>query len=35
VIRLIGQGGMAAIYLARDLTLDREVVLKTMLPALA
>lgn len=35
VIRLIGQGGMAAVYLARDLTLDREVVLKTMLPALA
>ena len=35
VIRLIGQGGMAAVYLAHDLTLDREVVLKTMLPALA
>jgi eukaryotic-like serine/threonine-protein kinase len=35
VLRLIGQGGMAAVYLARDLTLDREVVLKTMLPALA
>jgi serine/threonine protein kinase/Tol biopolymer transport system component len=35
VLRLIGQGGMAAVYLAHDLTLDREVVLKTMLPALA
>lgn len=35
VLRLIGQGGMAAVYLARDLMLDREVVLKTMLPALA
>jgi serine/threonine protein kinase len=33
--RLIGQGGMAAVYLARDLTLERQVVLKTMLPALA
>lgn len=33
--RLIGQGGMAVVYLARDLTLERQVVLKTMLPALA
>ncbi len=32
---LIGQGGMAAVYLARDVTLEREVVLKTMLPTLA
>lgn len=35
VSRLIGQGGMAAVYLARDVSLDREVVLKTMLPAMA
>jgi serine/threonine protein kinase len=33
--RLIGQGGMAAVYLAQDLTLERQVVLKTMLPALS
>jgi serine/threonine protein kinase len=35
VIEQIGEGGMAAVYLARDLTLDRQVVLKTLLPALS
>lgn len=31
----IGQGGMAAVYLAHDVSLERDVVLKVLLPALA
>ena len=30
----LGRGGMAAVYLARDLSLNRKVVIKTMLPEL-
>lgn len=32
ISRQIGQGGMAAVYLARDIALDRDVVIKMMLP---
>ncbi len=32
VVRELGQGGMAKVYLARQLTLDREVALKVMNP---
>ena len=35
VERLIGQGGMGAVYLARDPTLKRPVALKVVAPALA
>lgn len=33
--RLIGRGGMASVYLAHDVALKRDVVIKTMLPTLA
>ena len=35
VTRRIGQGGMAAVYLARDTSLERDIVLKILLPHLA
>jgi serine/threonine protein kinase len=34
VVRELGRGGMAAVYLARDLSLNRHVAIKTMLPEL-
>src|SRR5687767_3455833 len=33
VLRLLGRGGMGAVYLARDLTLEREVAIKVVKPA--
>ncbi len=33
VLRLLGHGGMGAVYLARDLTLEREVAIKVVKPA--
>ncbi|MCB8923905.1 MAG: serine/threonine-protein kinase [Ardenticatenaceae bacterium] len=35
IVRHIGRGGMADVYLAHDETLQRDVVIKTMLPAIA
>lgn len=32
VLRLLGRGGMGAVYLARDLTLEREVAIKVVKP---
>jgi len=34
IIRIIAQGGMGRVYLARDLTMNREVVVKTLRPQL-
>jgi serine/threonine protein kinase len=34
IISEIGRGGMATVYLARDLSLDRKVAIKVMLPAM-
>ena len=34
IIRRLGHGGMAAVYLARDARLDRQVAIKVMLPEL-
>ena len=33
--RLLGQGGMGAVYLGRDLTLDRPVAIKVVSPDVA
>lgn len=33
VLRLLGRGGMGAVYLARDLTLEREVAIKVVRPS--
>ena len=35
IIRLLGQGGMATVYLAQDLTLDRKVAIKVISPDVA
>ena len=34
ILAELGRGGMAAVYLARDLSLDRQVAIKTILPEL-
>src|SRR3712207_960086 len=34
IVREVGRGGMAAVYLAKDLTLGRKVAIKVMAPAL-
>ena len=34
IVRQIGQGGMATVYLAEDLKLEREVALKVLRPEL-
>ena len=35
IIRVLGQGGMATVYLAQDLTLDRKVAIKVISPDVA
>src|SRR5512134_256064 len=35
ILRELGRGGMATVYLAHDIALDRKVALKVMSPALA
>ncbi|MEP6765632.1 MAG: hypothetical protein ABJB66_15055 [Gemmatimonadaceae bacterium] len=35
VLRALGQGGMGTVFLARELTLDREVAVKVISPELA